>query len=224
MPRALELFCGTKSVGKVLREHGWEVTSVDIAAKFEPTFCADVLDWDYTAAFSPGEYDYVHLSPPCQQYSSAMWKRPRRLDQADRLVQQGLRILDYARPRWWTIENPDCLLKTRPCMQPLAQFMRRVCYCKYSDGNPRWSYRKRTCIWTNLSAWTPRPMCCRACPCEWVQFPHGKHVTRVSKLHTSLTYAMPPALIKEWVASMASDRGQSISAGAAVEDISLESD
>ena len=84
----------------------------------------------------------MHLSPPCTEYSIALANRPRRLEEADRLVQRALQILEYARPRWWTLENPDGLLKTRPCMQPLAQYMQRVCYCKYSEGNPRWSYKK----------------------------------------------------------------------------------
>ena len=46
MPRALELFSGTGSVGKVLREHGWEVVSVDCLHKFNPTICTDVGTWD----------------------------------------------------------------------------------------------------------------------------------------------------------------------------------
>ena len=110
MPRALELFCGTKSVGKVLQEHKREVTSVDLEQKFEPSICADVLDWDYAAAFSPGDFEYIHLSPPCIEYSVALKNRPRRIGEADRLVQRALQILEYARPRWWTLENPDGLL------------------------------------------------------------------------------------------------------------------
>ena len=203
MPRALELFCGTKSVGKVLREHGWDVTSVDCDAKFEPSICVDVLEWNYTAAFSPGDFDYVHISPPCCEYSIALSRRPRRLEEADHLAQRALQILDYARPRWWTIENPVGLLKSRPFMQPLAQYMQQVCYCKYSEGNPRWSYKKPTCIWTNLADWTPRPMCCKACPCEWVRGRHLKHLTCLQDTKTrNLRYAMPPALIEEWGASM----------------------
>ena len=145
----------------------------------------------------------MHLSPPCIEYSIALANRPKHMEEADRLVQRALQILEYARPRWWTLENPDGLLKTRPCMQPLAQYMQRVCYCKYSEGNPRWSYRKRTCIWTNLTGWTPRPMCCKACPCEWVRSRHGKHVKIVAGGAYTKHIAMPPAIIEEWVASMA---------------------
>ena len=47
--RLLELFSGTGSVGRVFRELGWEVVSVDN----DPRACADITDdvltWDYTA-------------------------------------------------------------------------------------------------------------------------------------------------------------------------------
>ena len=42
MPHLLELFSGTGSVGKVFREAGWRVTSVDCNPKFQPTICCDV--------------------------------------------------------------------------------------------------------------------------------------------------------------------------------------
>ena len=44
MPVLLELFCGTKSIGKVFDQHGWDVVSVDMLYKFEPTICKNVLD------------------------------------------------------------------------------------------------------------------------------------------------------------------------------------
>ena len=45
--KLLEIFCGTKSIGKVFEKNGWEVYSVDLEERFEPTECVDILDFDY---------------------------------------------------------------------------------------------------------------------------------------------------------------------------------
>ena len=58
MPRLLELFCGTKSVGRAFEAAGWEVVSLDIVSKFEPTILRDIRSWDYTTF--PGHFDSLH--------------------------------------------------------------------------------------------------------------------------------------------------------------------
>ena len=77
MPRLLELFCGTKSVGRAFAAAGWEVVSLDIVSKFEPTILCDIRSWDYTT-FPPGHFDMVWASPVCTEYSRALTTRPRR--------------------------------------------------------------------------------------------------------------------------------------------------
>ena len=202
--RFLEVFCGTKSVSRALPPD-WEVVSVDILAKFQPTILADVATWDFESAFPPGHFDYIHLSPPCTEFSRALTSRPRRLEEGDILAKRSLEILSYFQPRWWTLENPVGLLQTRPYMQELLPFRRFCCYCKYNEGEHR--YRKQTAIWTNL-AWTPRPMCTAATPCP-DKAANGKHThhaqqgaERGLRKTQAQLYSFPPALPREWVESL----------------------
>ena len=116
MPRLLELFCGTKSVGRAFEAAGWEVVSLDIVSKFEPTILCDIRSWDYTTF--PGHFDMVWASPVC---SRALTTRPRRLLEGDALVLSALEIIAHFDPLMWVIENPATgLLKTRPFMERLT--------------------------------------------------------------------------------------------------------
>ena len=69
MPHLLELFCGTKSVGKVFEARGWKVTSVDFDPQFEPTLCMNVLDLE--PSMIEGNVDLVWASPLCTHYLRA---------------------------------------------------------------------------------------------------------------------------------------------------------
>ena len=69
MPRMLELFKGTGSVGRVFEANGFDVVSVDNLAKWKPTICVDVLRWNHTTPplsfFSRGwrDPDYRSFAP-----------------------------------------------------------------------------------------------------------------------------------------------------------------
>ena len=106
MPKLLELFCGTKSVGRAFEQFGWEVVSVDIDPKFEPTIVADIRTWD-PSCFPPGHFAAIHASPPCTEYSCARTtaKRPRDLEGSDALVQKTMQIMEYFGPLIWQIET-----------------------------------------------------------------------------------------------------------------------
>ena len=88
--RLLELFSGTGSVGRAFEALGWEVTSLDLEG--EPTIKCDILDWDHTA-FPPGHFQVVWASPVCCEFS--LTRRPRRLEEGDRLVLRTLELIDY---------------------------------------------------------------------------------------------------------------------------------
>ena len=77
--RLLELFSGTKSVGRAFEALGWEVTSLDADATTRPTICTDVQAWDY-GTYPPGHFDLIWASPVCMEFSRALTRRPRRLE------------------------------------------------------------------------------------------------------------------------------------------------
>ena len=87
--RVLELFAGTQSVGKVAREMGFEVVSLDrdMAADIK----TDIMDWDYKQQ-KPKHYDIIWASPPCAEYSRAKTTGVRDIEGANKIVQQTLNI------------------------------------------------------------------------------------------------------------------------------------
>ena len=159
MPRLLELFCGTKSIGRVFERGNWDVTSVDLSQNFEPTICCNILDLTPHMILNYGTPSLIWGSPPCTMYSRARTtaKTPRDLECSDKLVQT---VLDLARffDVLFFIENPHSgLLKSRDVVAGVS--MRIVDYCQYADDNWPGRYRKRTAIWTNTDWYPVRPLC-----------------------------------------------------------------
>ena len=150
MPKLLELFSGTGSIGRAFAALGWEVISVDLDPRANATYCCDVSTWDHTTI---GNVDVIWASPPCTFYSCARSRGPKSdLGTSDDLVRRTLEIVAALGNPPTFLENPfSGQLKNRG----IIDFpMKVVDYCKY--GMP---YRKRTAVWTN-TAWEPaRPLC-----------------------------------------------------------------
>jgi hypothetical protein len=206
MPRLLELFSGTGSIGKAFREAGWEVVSLDMDLKAGATITADFMGWDWTQ-FASNYFDCIWASPPCTHYSIARTnaRTPRDLEGSDRLVQRVLDCIEYFKPTTWFFENPQTgYLKGRRVVEGLRY--KDVSSCVF--GFP---YRKPTRIWTN-SDWEPAAMCTRACPCE-ISRETGRHPMTAQRAPTKVggarrpscedkctqdqLYSMPPALCAE---------------------------
>ena len=92
--RALELFSGTGSTGRVLEAWGFTVTSLDSDPRAGATICEDVLSWDYRQ-YPRGYFDIVVASPPCTEYSRAKTRSGRLLHEGDAVVQRTLQIICY---------------------------------------------------------------------------------------------------------------------------------
>ena len=130
MPRLLELFSGTGSIGKIFGSRGWEVVSIDIDPRMQPTIIADIGTFDYRML--GGRFDAIWCSPPCQMYSIARSnaKMPRGLHGADMLVRRCRDIISYFQPLTWFIENPHSgMLKSRDVVSDLPSVV--VDYCMY---------------------------------------------------------------------------------------------
>ena len=154
--KLLELFKGTGSVGKAATALGYtDIVSLDMDAKFKPDIVSDIMDWDYTV-YPPGYFDVIWASPPCTYYTTMQnivkvnkakkgipWDLEEKRSEADKIVRKTLDIIDYFKPRWWFMENPQSgALKSRDVVKDIPYVDGD--YCKY--GYP---YRKRTRFWTN---------------------------------------------------------------------------
>ena len=195
MPRLLEIFSGTGSIGRIFRARGWEVISVDIDPRMQPTIVADIGTFDYRML--GGRFDAIWCSPPCTQYSIARSnaKTPRDLDGADMLVRRCRDIISYFQPLAWFIENPHSgMLKSRDVVSDLPSVV--VDYCMY--GYP---YRKRTIIFTNCVGQRWTVLCNHDCASSdgerhtsWAQKGNKGQGNGFSTDHL---HSMPPLLCEE---------------------------
>ena len=201
--RLLELYSGTGSIGAAFERIGWDVVSLDIEAKFEPTHVVNIHDWDYRQ-YPPNHFQFVWASPPCQNFSRCRSTGgPRDITGACANVARALEIMHYFGAPM-AMENPRTgLLKRQAVIEGIPY--KDVTYCMY--GFP---YRKPTRIWTTLGDyWAPRRECFKATPCPHL-IDQGKHpcvaqrgsvtvadnLPPVGKRQQTL-YIMPPALCDE---------------------------
>ena len=169
--RFLDLFSGTHSVGDVAKTLGFEVVSLDLA---DASICQDVHDWDYKSAFPVGHFDVIWASPPCDTFSHARMKNigrhgiTRESLEADilatgvPLLRKTEEIIDYFRPTFYFIENPDSGAMKR-FISERSYYV--VDYCRYG-----FQCRKRTRIWTNVTSFAPK-VCNKQCGA----FANGRH-------------------------------------------------
>lgn len=171
--KVLELFAGSRSIGKEAEKQGHRVISLDIEAFERIDLVQSILD--FTLDQLEELPDLIWASVPCTTYSMLAIGKHRRGPKAiseaavlgDQIVVHTLEVIRRA-GCLWVMENPRAMLRKMPFMRGLDR--RTVSYCRYGDRR-----MKPTDLWGNVfysllnpDGYQPRPMC-------WNENPHCKH-------------------------------------------------
>lgn len=146
--KVLELFAGSRSIGKAAERQGCRVLSLDVEAFDGVQIVRSILDFNLDELASPPHF--IWASVVCTSYSMLAIRHHRRGTLAisetarlgDQLTQKTLQIIREAEVLFM-IENPRAMLRKMPYMKGLDR--RTVCYCKYGD-----SRMKPTDLWSNM--------------------------------------------------------------------------
>ena len=178
--KVLELFAGSRCIGKGAEQLGMEVFSSDINNFEGINYVTDIRDFDVSKV--PFKPDVIWASPPCTYFSVASIGKHWNKDNTPKsdnamlgveFVQKTIDIIKELQPTYWFIENPRGKLRKLDVINglndmPYAYVYRyTVTYCQYGD-----SRMKPTDIWTNNPYWEPRPMCKNGDKCH-VSAPRG---------------------------------------------------
>ena len=176
--KALELFKGSGSFGKVVRRIGWSVVSVDLDPIYTPDIETDILEWDYKlfskrTGFIP---DYIWASPPCNTYSTLSYPLKERDTQTakpfsvrakigTKILYKTLEIIKYFQklnPNLkYVIENPRGMMRKEKKMEKLP-FRETTYYCYYGGFK-----LKPTDFWSNYKLdLKPAKAFCKFIPVE----------------------------------------------------------
>lgn len=218
--KVLELFAGTRSIGKAFEANGHEVFSVEWDKSFEGIdLYADINTLtaeDILKRF--GRPDVIWASPDCSTFSIAAISHHRRRDEAtgnldpvsdyakfcDEVDQRVLRLILALSPKYWFIENPRGGMRKMSWMQQLPRYT--VTYCQYELDKPVNERRmKPTDIWTNHPDPRFKPMCKNGDPCH-AKAPRGSK-TGTQGLKGSKERSVIPAALCEHIVDIC-ERGE----------------
>lgn len=199
--KALELFAGTRSIGKSFESRGHEVFSVEWDKDFEDIdLYKDISQLTADEVIEKfGRPDVIWASPDCTSYSIAAISHHRRREANGNLAPVSKyakfcdavnkHVLDLIRelaPKYWFIENPRGGLRKMDFMAGLPRYT--VTYCQYGDTR-----MKPTDIWTNHPDPQFLPMCHNGDPCH-VRAPRGAKTGTQGLKGSRERSVIPPAL------------------------------
>ncbi len=186
MIKVLELFAGSRSIGKAAEKLGCKVFSVDWQ-KFENIDLS--IDIEFLQPNDiPFVPDFIHMSPDCTTYSVMALSKHRNgvipkteyAKKCDNVIIHCLELIKYylsINPKLiYTIENPRGMLRKMPFMRGLER--KTVWYCRYN-----YPIAKPTDIWTNNcrnifnpTGWQPKQVCFNSNKnCHHIKCPRGSH-------------------------------------------------
>lgn len=203
--KILELFAGTRSIGKVFEARGHEVFSVewdkdfdniDLYEDISKLTAQDVLD-------KFGQPDIIWASPDCSSYSVAAISHHRRQVTKEDGTTTLAPISEYAKfcdmtnshvidlimelkPKYYFIENPRGAMRKMDFMQELPRYT--VTYCTYGDTR-----MKATDLWCNHPDPQFKPACKNGDPCH-VAAPRGSRTGTQGLKGSKLRSVIPQEL------------------------------
>lgn len=204
--KILELFAGTRSIGKAFEAHGHDVFSIDWDKQFDNIdLYADISTLNARDILDKfGRPDVIWASPDCATYSVAAISYHRRRDQTgikfpvteyaqfcDATNKHVLQLIKDLNPTFYFIENPRGGLRKMDFMQGIPRYT--VTYCQYGDTR-----MKPTDIWTNHPHPNFKPACKNGAPCH-TPAPRGSMTGTQSLKGTKERAVIPPQLCEHIV-------------------------
>ena len=172
--KVLELFAGTRSIGKSFENKGHKVFSVEWDKQHENIdLYIDINDLTSEMVIKKfGKPDIIWASPDCTTYSIAGISHHRIKEESgnlkpisekakfsDETIKHVLDLIRELKPKYFFIENPRGGLRKMEFMQDINKYT--VTYCQYGDNR-----MKPTDIFTNHSEPNFKPMCKNGDPCH----------------------------------------------------------
>lgn len=206
--KILELFAGSRSIGKIAESLGHEVFSVDVKPFDKIDLIKDIEFLEVKDI--PFKPDMIWASPPCTTYSIAAISTHRDngkpktefAEKSDRLVLNTLKIIKEFDCIYY-LENPRGYLRKMTFMRGLPKTT--VWYCRYGDTRA-----KPTDIWSNNiynlfnpTGWNPKPICFNGNKnCHHEEAPRGSKTGTQGQKNNYERSKIPKQLCKEIIESL----------------------